>query len=242
MRNIIHAINETISEQIRNDIQYNWREETVVLNLLTRLRQLLNNKTINYNLEPYKINFRLFQAFGGIETNFGDISLIIRLVYPDGEQLEGVGFIEAKIRKKKTFRFESIRVNQLRRINSNAPRALLLLLDYESVSFNHFDEMDYYHHRTFSTNSLVTQINTSLALNKKDTSLYKISFPFAIQLVDRYFNGLDLEFSEKSLKIAKGYAEDKGFPKHTIFLTLSPEKTEYEFSTDINENKYKEIK
>ena len=242
MRDLINRIEDALIDQINSDVQYNWREETVVLNLLTKLRLLLNNVTINYSSQPYKINFKLFQAFGGPEFKFGDISIIIKIFYPDGQSIEGVGFLEAKIRKKATFNFESIRVKQLRKINNNAQRALLLLIDFESIETKKYARRNQFNEYVSSTQSVVTQINSSLTFEKKDISLYRISYPFSLQLIERYFMGLDLEFDEKSKSLAQGYSIEKGYPNHTVFITLTPLKLEFDSETKINSDIYKEVK
>ena len=45
---------------------------------------------------PYAVAWDAVKLKGKAETRFGDIGVFVRLRYPNGIQLEGVGFVEAK--------------------------------------------------------------------------------------------------------------------------------------------------
>jgi len=244
MNEAIYDVEGVLRAQIGADVQYNWREETVVLNLLSKLRQHLNKSRLSYSSNPYKVDFQIFHAFGTPERKFGDISVVIKRYFPSGEYIEGVGFMEAKIRHKTKLTYDSIRVGQLKKISSNAPHALLLLLDHKAIVFTDRRDFHRFHPRysaILSTQSAVTQIRSALALSSKNESLHQISYPLSIQLIDRYFKGLDLEFKKQTIDIAKGYADQKGYPTYTVFITLYPYYSEIESDIEINGNVYREV-
>lgn len=171
-----------------------------------------------------KINWTAFKLRGKNENKFGDIALLVNIHYHDGDNLEGVAFLEAKKRNKNQTKFGAVKTAQLKRIYKNAPSSMMLLFDYEDIT--QFIETGIFLERWNwlvlkpCTCSVVVPINTILHVRKKDTTLYKFSIPFSYQLFFRYFQGFDLEFRELPIKIAKGYAAHKGVPTYLVIVSI----------------------
>ena len=241
-------IEDLIRDEILSNTTYDWREEHIVRCILRRLRNLINDKTIDDSYQIYNLRFNVFQTdkTNNTEEKFGDIAIIMSIEFNDSDIIEGVGFIEAKIRAKKSNRYASIRKKQLSRINKNAPHSLLMLIDYDPINkkipvFGQERHFHYYGH--WPSHSVVTQINTALKIDKSDTSLYKLTYPFSYQLTHRYFYGLDLEFNYKIIQQIKGFAEKKELPDFAVFITIDPkDKKDVSKEVKINREIYKELK
>jgi hypothetical protein len=233
----ISAVELLIKEQTIRLFPADWDEDTLTRNILIEFRKRFSNKVIRDYKEDFKLSINTFKLSGKVmETNYGDIAFIVKRVYKDGDQLEGVGFLEAKRRYKKNNIFTAYKTPQLEKINTNSPQSRLLLYDYSPITefapvfyeptyydYNHYQ----YHHNILkslpTTYAVTTPINVALALNKKDTTLYKISLPFSYQIAFRYFYSLDLDFNKDILSLVKGYPNEKlGLPTYTVFITVSP--------------------
>lgn len=240
---ITEKIEDIIRTEILDCVRYDWDEDFITRNILRKIRQKLNGVKIDdlYNISTLHIN--TFKARGKLENRFGDISLIVKIDFKDGDSIEGVGFIEAKKRYQGTNQFSAIDFNQLTRIRDNAPHSQLLLYDYDPISTNiqvipHRIRPIFFGPYTFAA---ITQNNLAIELNKNDQSLYKVCLPFSFQLTHRYFYGLDLEFSQSSKNIAKGYSKEQGHPEYAIVITITQGDKGFELG-EINTNIFEEFK
>ncbi|HFD13763.1 MAG TPA: hypothetical protein ENJ34_00505 [Epsilonproteobacteria bacterium] len=85
-------------------------------------------------------------------------------------------------------------------------------------------------------------MNIAKATGFKDTLLYRHSTPFSVMLTERYFQGLDLEFDDKSKKVATGFLTKFGLPK--FILEIEIKESDKIFSGDnipINKDMYEII-
>jgi len=220
------AINSVI-QRVVGDNLYNWDEDYITQELLREYRQRFQNieiretskKTTRISSNAYKLRKKL-----RAEQKFGDVALIVRIQYSDQLNIEGVAFLEAKKRNhEKTRLFDAIKEEQLNRIYKNAPHACLLLYDHESIH-NHA-EYKLQSHRVKSSGSLhavTLPINIAISSKLKDTRLYRFSHPLSHQILTRYFCGLDLDFQQEALDIAKGYNRNAGSPQFLFVVSVVP--------------------
>lgn len=112
--------------------------------------------------------------------------------------LTGAAYLEAKRRKEATTCFPEFNTSQANRILKNAPKASLLLYDYE-FSTEFIGPLGYelwtWRDLPAITSSVPARpvvkvrtvpLTTALATKTKDTRLYPYSTPLSIQLVARY--------------------------------------------------------
>ena len=220
-----------ISNSILDNYPYSWDEDTITLNLLRDLRKKLSSIKMEEKETNHNITWQIYKLKGTYETKYGDISLVINKHYKDGTYLEGVAFLEAKRRDTRKTTFSAMNKLQLNRILSNAPHAQYLLYDYENITnfqinSQLFSNAEHYHHRhhynihTQKTNAVCTPMNIAKSTGYKDTLLYKHSTPFSVMLTERYFQGLDLEFDDKSKKVATGFLTKFGLPKFILEIKI----------------------
>jgi hypothetical protein len=218
------AINSVI-QRILGDNLYNWDEDYITQELLREYRQRFQNieirettkKKIVISSNAYKLRKKLLA-----EQKFGDIALIVRIQYSD-HLVEGVAFLEAKKRTEKSRAFSAIKDEQLGRIYKNAPHACLLLYDYESIHDSNDYKLQSYRARSSGSLHAVTlPISVAIGSKLKDTKLYRFSHPLSHQILTRYFCGLDLEFNQEALDIAKGYDRNTGSPQFLLVVSVVP--------------------
>jgi hypothetical protein len=207
------------------DDLYNWDEDYITQDLLLEYRRRFKNielkiakKTIQVKSNAYKLRKKL-----SAEERFGDIALIVKIQYSD-HAVEGVAFLEAKKRTENSRSFSAIKDEQLTRIYSKAPHAHLLLYDYESIHSD--DEYKLQKLRGIkssgSLHAVTLPMNIAISSGLKDKKLYKFSHPLSHQILTRYFRGLDLDFQQEALDIAKGYSREIGTPQFLLIVSVTP--------------------
>jgi hypothetical protein len=197
--------------------------------------------------QKMRIEWTAFKLSGKkVESKFGDIALLTKLNYQDGDTLEGVAFLEAKKRNRNKTTFGAIRTNQLKRIRKNAPSSVALLYDYTDITdfadTGIFKNTRQWLIRKPCTCSVIVPIRTVLHVGKKDMSLYKFSIPFSYQLLFRYFQGFDLEFGEMPINAAKGYYSAKfGAPTYLVIVSVGFGKAEPVTDIDFNRDLFRKM-
>lgn len=229
-----------------------WDEDQLTINFLIALTRQLSNQTIEDLRGISKVHINAFKQRGTLtETQYGDIAVILNITFPDGEKIEGVGYLEAKKRTENSVSFSAVREPQLVTINSNAPRAKLLLYDYEPITGfipTYFEDEVYHRHRFGTlrlmptTYSVAVPLNLALKVKHYDTKLYKYGLPFSHQLTFRYMYGHDLEFEGSAISASKGYAERQNLSKYVLTITVAPEKNNDEPKNIVNTDNFERLK
>lgn len=225
-------IEESLETEVRKLLPGYWDEDLLTQNFLISLSSKFRNITLEDLNGISKVSMNAFKQAGTLtETKFGDIAIIVKITYPDGKEIEGVGYLEAKKRSFGTMRFGAINVSQLKKINKNAPRARLLLYDYtpivgfiptyceESYFENGFERLLRFLPITYS---VALPINVALKANHFDTDLYKYAIPFSQQFVYRYMYAHDLEFDDESISASKGFAKRQRLTKYVLTIEVGP--------------------
>ena len=242
-----NEIERIINEQVVDNFPIDWDEDFITRSILKEFRNKFKKIVIRGYGNPIHIKWLPYKFTGKPERVFGDIALIVKLQYMDGDTLEGVAFIEAKKRYKNKINFDTLKFPQLKKILKKASRSMVLLYDYEKITnfvTSHVSNIrlfpqEFLYSYTPYTHSVIIPTNIVTIINKKDTSLYKFSLPFSRQLCFRYLYGFDLEFQEEAIKIAKGYNIEKiGAPKYLLIISIAPIKIEYLEEPDFNREVY----
>lgn len=245
---LISKIETKIIPSITECYPYEWNEDFITLSLLKSIRK--NFHCIDYFgwQETDNIHWSAYKCNGTIENKYGDIGVLVKLIYKDGRVLEGVGFIEAKRRYVGKLTFDAIKLPQLKRITTNFPYSYTMLYDYEPItgfvanySIPPNDEKSRGLASTPYTHALVVQSHTILATTAKDKSLYKHGMPFSYLLVNRYFNGMDLNFDKKTIEDIKGFHTEKSYVSYLMNVTVYEPGTNFEEKPSINLNMYTEV-
>jgi hypothetical protein len=245
---LVGVIEEIVRSEVVGNYPQQWDENHITYSILRKL-QALKLVEINGLRETFYARWSAFKLSGKAETDLGDIAIVVRINYPDGVQLEGAAFLEAKKRKQNKLTFDELKTSQLRRIVGNAPRSMVLLYDYEDITkFPHNKFMRYGWEEsrglayTKTTNAVAVATNTVIARAEKDTSLYRFSIPFSRQLCRRYLLGLDLEYEKDLVEAAKGFATRKfGSPTYMMVITVSPDEQVGDLSGLVNSAAYAPI-
>lgn len=232
-----------IREEIAEITQDGWDENTITNNLVRKLRTVLNT-TINGDREKISLQTALYKARGKVETQFGDLAVLLTFRFRDGTGLEGVAFYECKKREWTTSKLASIRKGQLQRIHNNLWNARLLVYDREPIISAAF-EAEWHHwlddvvpgmllaggelvvaRSTRSalsvpfTNAGAIPLGPVIATGRLDTSLYKYASPLSYQLCLRNLQGLDLDHDPEVVKACKGQSQRFGVPQTTLVISV----------------------
>lgn len=229
----LFSIENTIKEEVGYNFPRNWDEDFITRSLLKSLRKKFNTRTQIYLDEPCSfcliampfplrhvwhitLEWDAYKMSGSDENKFGDIAILVVIKYPDGDKVEGVAFLEAKRIYESSHNFEAIDFKQLKRISKHAPKASVLLYDFNSILYD-FNPIclcrPYW--RIWHTYAVTAPIDLVIATRKRDMSLYKFSIPFSVRLI-KHLLGFCLEHADEPIRIAKGYQEKYGTPLYLL--------------------------
>ncbi|WP_346320321.1 hypothetical protein [Chitinophaga sp. YIM B06452] len=205
MRQTVERLESIFNEICADSHPYEWDENHISYQLMQRLRQLFSNKIIRFDGWSKIVNWQSFKNRGRQENRFGDIALLITIQFTSGETLKGVACLEAK-RDFSSGSFESMDIDQLKRIWANTPYSHLLLYTHtlENLPLKFPDQ------REWNSKVWVSPINTAKELLKQtqqndNRKVLRTSFPFSMFLTSRIFWGLDLDYREEIFEdIEKG--------------------------------------
>jgi len=247
-----NKIEEIFENEVKKLLPGLWDEDLLTQNFLIGLCSTLRSVSLTDLNGLSKVSLNAFKQRGSLtETRFGDIAIIVNIKYPDGEVIEGVGYLEAKKRAIGKLTFDAAGVRQLRRINANAPHARLLLYDYApAVGFitTYMEQPDIYHHfhRTLRylpvTHAVAVPINLSLKANHFDTGLYKFGLPFSHQIGFRYLYAQDLEFDEETVNASKGFSERMRLSSYVLTISIVPSNFPENDSAIVNQEVFERLK
>ena len=247
IREFLLELEMILQEHVKNNYPIDWDEDFITRSILKGIRNRLGSVVVKDLKERMRIEWLPYKLMGRPENKFGDIAILVNIRYQDGDQIEGVAFLEAKKRDINKTRFGAIRIGQLKRIIRNAPSSMVLLYDYDDITqFANFKPKSSVRglfewlELKPCTSSVVVPTSIVAHKKKKDTTLYKFSLPFSYQIVFRYFQGFDLEFRETPIKIAKGYASEKGLPTYLVVVSITYGRAEPQV-VDFNRNRFGEV-
>ncbi len=220
----------TIREAVRSCLPSSWEENHITFKVIDELFSRHRNTNVTGLDRPFKIVWDARKLRKPEESNFGDIGVLVHLTTWEGEELEGVGLIEAKRRDPKKNTFSAAKTIQLKRILSKAPASQILLYDYENVTScmdnlaSQFEDFQY--HGPFGptlpyTHAVCVSTKTAIQQGSYTTSLHKFGVPLSYQIVARYLRGLDLETKETTLEAVKGNIQKHGGPRILILAGVS---------------------
>ena len=222
----VNNLEEIVKRNVKGNFPVDWNEDFITRGLLKNIRNELGYITIDDFQFDNRINWIPYKLSGKPENKFGDIAILVKIHFQDGDNIEGVAFLEAKKRSKDSTKFDMLELSQLERIHSNAPNARVLLYDYFDVNQcaafippQSLPRKGWEY--KLSSCAVTLPMNLAIKTKKKDMTLYKFAIPFSYQLLYRYFQGLDLDFDENAIDVAKGYAIEKGLPDYLVAISIT---------------------
>ena len=232
-------VEKVLKSVIDDCYPYEWHEDHITRDILKGLRKSFRDVTLFGYRYQLNINWEVYKYTGTPEHLYGDVAVLVKIRFRNGDLSEGVGFLEAKKRSIDSNRFDSLKNTQLKDIMSNAPQAFLLLYDYENITtfinsicyLNDFDDYGekylqgfdkHGHFPRFSSETycVVAPANLITSTSPKTTSLYNRSLPLSYQLCYRYLFGFDLEYDSTAIDIAKGYPQQRRYPRYVMVIRV----------------------
>jgi hypothetical protein len=229
-RDYINAVDNCINTALESDAgdRRRWREDLISYDLCSAITRGLKNELIEGLGSPMTVEWDAFKQTGKIETEHGDIAIIVQYADRRG-WLRGVAFLEAKrAYPQKEGRYDAIDWEQLDRICKRTRYALLLLYNYEkicgygdNVAFQQFSEKeggsDY---AGLSSYACVLQTPTALRIGEKDSRLHERVVPLSHQICNRYLRFMDLDTEPGIVAKAQGWIE-KEDPRVARYLLVA---------------------
>jgi hypothetical protein len=155
---------------------------------------------------PYAMAWDALKLNREQETPYGDIGVFVRIDYPNGARIEGVGFIEAKRFYPEVQNYKELKRDQLKRMVKNIQNHRLGLytqtpipeavhgLRGHGVNWVYDEGAKIVDPAWNSVLAVVVPSTIVLQLHgKKPSDLHPASLPLSYQLCARYLAGYDLE-------------------------------------------------
>ncbi len=240
----VGAVESRIRDAVRTNSPRSWQENQISYDLATGIRAALNGAWIDGMDRPFRVECDVFKVTGKVETQHGDLAVLVEFNTWAGEKLVGVGFLEAKKRARKSGEYDGVDVAQLKRISKNTPYAQLLLYSFEDIT-DFGDNLRalapgrWTHAPLYSGSSCqaaVLPLNTALALKSKTTSLHKFAIPLSLQLCGRFLRGLDLHYDDDVINAVIGYAQNNFGAPPTYVVTIGVANGDRELTREIGPN------
>ncbi len=228
---LVQKVETTIRQIIRRCYPTSWHEDHITYCITDELGSFARMEITGLH-RPMFVSWDARKFRGPTETALGDLGVLVHLTSWDGEQVEGIGIIEAKKRDFIGSAFSAVQEQQLVNINASAPRSRLLLYDPSDIT-EFGDNLPAGHsfldssrgadrsQRLPWSQAVTVPINLALAVRNFRPSLYKYSLPLSYQICSRYFRGFDLEFGTDVLRRVKGFIEGSGDPRYLLVVGVS---------------------
>jgi len=224
-----------MEREIRHAVQrhypLDWSEDAITHDLMIRFRSCFKDITLYGLLYPIQLQWEIYKLRGKPETTYGDIGVLVRYRMPSGVDIEGAGFLEAKVRGRGSTRFPQVRAGQVKRILARSRQTRLLLYDYHAVpvldtSVDYAPFWEFFPHPHFSrmvghsrvSHGLVLPLELAVTVNQFDDGLYRFCCPLSHQFTKRYFNLHDLDFKKAAISAAKGFPGRLGSPSFVMVI------------------------
>lgn len=225
-------VEDRLREAVLRHYPYDWKEDSITHDLLIRLRKSFKHLQLQNLRYPIDIEWEIYKLHGPRETAYGDIGLLVRYRTREGSDIEGAGFLEAKLRGRDTTKFHHVRHEQVARLLSRSPWTRLLLYDYSAVPV--LDETDVnvddwdFHLRHFRgrqqakvTHGAVVPMELAATISHYDDSLYPFCHSLSYQFLQRYFRLHDLDFRQSAVNAVKGFPTDLGTPNYVMVIRMA---------------------
>jgi len=121
----------SINELIQNKTEDQWDENSITHDLIEVLRDSLDDIEIIGDHYKTKIKCSAYKLKSVAEQKHGDITIIIRIRYADGDLFTGVAYLEAKKKKWNGRIYDEISQKQSEEIMRHTRNAYFLLYDHE---------------------------------------------------------------------------------------------------------------
>jgi len=239
---LVNVLEKIFVANIQENYPENYDENHITYCILNEIRKRLAHIEVDSYLGRISMSWRPWKLKGKFEKNFGDIAILVNIRDNDGLEIQGVGFLEAKKRYRESGKFDAVKEDQLSRIYENAPYSMLLFYDFQLIEdfikyqspytsfpfklYRHFMRSEPWTElvppMAEATHSVTIPIHLAKQVGLYDPTLYRYSTPFSTQIIFRYLNGFDLEFSDEPIAIAKGFSQsdDISPPKFLLIVSI----------------------
>ena len=213
------AMKAAIEDVLSNCYPRNWDEDHITRSLIGTLRDQFSHTSLDNDkrwAEGVQVAWDMYKNTGKrkMEQYHGDIGVLVKIQFTKDCSLEGVAFVEAKRMYHEKLTYDALEWSQLARLSANSSNHRTLLYDYD-VSAQPSPAL-----------ALTLPTVHLMALNDDTREINKHCEDFSYCLVNRYFQGYELDYNQRRVDAVKGLlAEQYDGVDYLLVshLTLSPE-------------------
>ena len=95
------------------------KEDAITIDVVRAARRVLSDVSIDGDDAKVQIVAQVYKAHGTLEERFGDLGVLVKVIYRDGQTVEGAAFYEAKRRDWESNKLPAAKRGQLAKMHRN---------------------------------------------------------------------------------------------------------------------------
>lgn len=247
MKSLVYELEDIFFRIVKNAYPVLWEDAGITRSLIMDMSAALADRQMKTPGSQVKMAMRPLMLSGEPESELCSAAMLFRISYHDGQAVQGAALLDAHAKDPGKNSYSSIKKDHLKRLHSVAPRSQLLLFDYDNITGMAFPSTAESVLGAYPSNwngwapftvAALAPAHCVLALNSRDTGLYKASLPWSYQLCFRNIYGLDLDFSDAAVDTARGVRSEKGRPRYLVLVSVAHGGAELDEAFDYDRSAY----
>ncbi|HSV97984.1 MAG TPA: hypothetical protein VLM75_13775 [Spirochaetota bacterium] len=250
MKSMVYELEEVFFGIVKNAYPGLWEDAGITRSLVKDMSAIMSDRLLKTPGNKIKLNMKPLMLSGEPESELCSVAMLFKINFHDGQSVQGAAFLDARAKDAGKNTFSSIKKDHLKRLYSIAHHGQLLLYDYDNITGMAFpataESVLGAYPASWNawapyTVAAVTSAHCALALNRKDTGLYKASLPWSYQLCFRNLFGLDLDYGDVAVDTARGVRFEKGRARHLVLVSVAHGGADLDDSLDYDRSSYVEM-
>lgn len=250
MKSLVYELEEVFFRIVKNAYPALWEDAGITRSLIMDMSAAMADRQMKTPGNQVKMAMKPLMLAGEPESELCSAAMLFRIAYHDGQAAQGAAFLDAHVKDAGKNTFSSIKKDHLKRLHSIAHHSQLLLYDYDNITGMAFPATAESVLGAYPSNwngwapftvAAAAPAHCAIALNSKDTGLYKASLPWSYQLCFRNIYGLDLDFGDAAVDTARGTRFEKGRARYLVLVSVAHGGADLDENFDYDREAYTEM-
>ncbi len=250
MKGLVYELEEVFFRIVKNAYPGLWESAGITRSLLMDMSAVVTDRQLKTPGNQVRLSMRPLMLSGEPESELCSTAMLFKINYHDGQSALGSAFLDAHVKDAGKNTFPSIKKDHLKRLHSIAHHSQILLYDYDNITGMAFPATAESVLGAYPSNwngwapyttAAAVPANCGIALNCRDTGLYKTSIPWSYQLCFRNMFGLDLDYGDIAVDTARGVRFEKGRARYLVLVSVAHGGADLDENFDIDRAAYTEM-
>ncbi len=250
MKSLVYELEDVYFRIVKNAYPGLWEDAGITRSLIMDMSAIMTDRQLKTPGNHVHLSMKPFMLASEPESELCSASMLFNIKYHDGQSVQGAAFLDACVKDAGKNTFSSMKKDRLKRLHSIAHHSQMLLYDYDNITGMAFPATAEsvlgaypasWNGWTPYTVAASVPTHCALALNCKDTGLYKISLPWSYQICFRNLFGLDLDYGDVAVDTARGVRFEKGRARYLVLISVAHGGADLDESFDFDRSAYTEM-